>query len=75
MLVEWCTMNRFVIMNMWFQNHIKNLYTWKTPEDTCRNQIDYIMMKNFFQHSISGVGTYPSADCDNGHILLMDNYM
>jgi len=26
-LVEWCTANRFVIMNTWFEHHMKNLYT------------------------------------------------
>ena len=44
-LVEWCTANRFVIMNTWFEHHMKNLYTWKSPGDTCRNQIDYRELK------------------------------
>ena len=26
-LVEWCTVNRFVIMNTWFEHHMKNWYT------------------------------------------------
>jgi len=30
-LVEWCTANRLVIMNTWFEHHMKNLYTWKSP--------------------------------------------
>ena len=35
-LVEWCATNRFVIANTCFQQHMKNLYTWKSPGDTCR---------------------------------------
>ena len=70
-LVEWCTANRFVIMNTWFEHHMKNLCTWKSPGDTCRNQIDYIMINERFRNAIAGVRTYPGEDCDSDHILLM----
>ena len=70
-LVEWCTANRFVITNTWFQHHMKNLYTWRSPGDTCRNQIDYIMINERFRNAIKGVRTYPGADCDSDHNLLM----
>ena len=69
-LVEWCTENRFVIVNTWFEHHMKNLHTWKSPRDTCRNQIDYIMINEHFRNAIAGVRKYPGADCDSDHILL-----
>ena len=50
---------------------MKNLYTWRSPGDTCRNQIDYIMINERFRNAITGVRTYPGADCDSDHNLLM----
>ena len=70
-LVEWCTANRFVIMNTWFEHHMKNWYTWKSLGDTCSNQIDYIMINERFRNAIAGLRTYPGAGCDRDHILLM----
>ena len=29
-------------MNTWFQHHKRHLYTWESPGDGVRNQIDYI---------------------------------
>ena len=31
-------------MDMWFQHHKRHLYTWQSPGDGVRNQIDYITM-------------------------------
>ena len=70
-LVEWCTANRFVITNTWFQHHMENLSTWRSPGDTCRNQIVYIMISEHFRNAITGLRTYPGADCYSDHILLL----
>ena len=69
--MKWCTTNRFVIMNTWFEHHMKNLYTWKSPGNTCRNQIDYIMIDELFRKAIAGVRKYPGADCDSDQNLVM----
>ena len=71
MLVEWCTTNRFVITNAWFQQHMKNLYTWKSPGDTCRNQIDYTLINERYRNGMTSVRIYPGTDYDSNHILLM----
>ena len=42
--VDWCVTHEQVIMNTWFQHHQRHLYTWKSPGDGVRNQIDYITM-------------------------------
>ena len=70
-LLDWCTTNRCVITNTWFQQHMKNLYTWKSPGDTCRNQIDYILINERFRNAMTRERTYPGADCDSDHILVM----
>ena len=31
-----------VITNTWFKEHPRRVYTWKSPGDIVRNQIDYI---------------------------------
>ena len=50
-LVEWCTAKRFVLTNTWFHYWMKNLYTWRSHGDTCRNKKDYIMIKEHFQNA------------------------
>ena len=39
-LVEWCESRNQVIMNTIFRHHPRFLYTWKSPGDRYRNQID-----------------------------------
>ena len=39
---EWCSTHAQVILNTWFQHHRRHLYTWESPGDGTRNQIDYI---------------------------------
>ena len=71
-LVEWCTTNRFVITNMWLQHHMKKSHTWKNPGYTCIHQIDDINER--FRNAITGIRTYPGANCNSHHILLMGKY-
>ena len=42
-LAEFCLANNLTIANTWFKHHPRNTYTWKSPGDLYRNQIDYIM--------------------------------
>ena len=53
-------------MNTWFQHHQCHLYTWKSPGDRVRNQIDYITMNKRFRNAITQVKGYPRADCGSG---------
>ena len=57
--VDGCTTHEQVIMNTWFQHEKRNLYTWKCPGDTTRNQIDYITINQRFRNSILQVKGYP----------------
>ena len=43
-LVQYCEQNQLIITNTWFQQPPQKLYTWKSPGDATRNQIDYIMI-------------------------------
>ena len=54
-------------MNTWFQHHQRHVYTWQSPGDGVRNQIDYITMKRF-RNAITQVKGYPGADCGSDHV-------
>ena len=42
-LIEFCQENALVIANTLFQQHMRRLYTWTSPDGQHRNQIDYIL--------------------------------
>ena len=42
-LIKFCQENALVIANTLFQQHKRRLYTWTSPDDQYRNQIDYIL--------------------------------
>ena len=56
-----------MILNTWFQHHPIHLYTWKSPGDGTRNQIDYITINERFRNSVTQVKSYPLADCGSDH--------
>ena len=69
-LVEFAEKHRLVICNTHFQQHPRRLYTWRSPEDIHRNQIDYILINNRYRKLVSNCHTYPVADCGSDHVLL-----
>ena len=70
-LVECCSRNDIHIMNTFFKLHARWLYTWRSPDQTTRNQIDYIICKTRWRSSIRRVTTLPGADCGTDHNLLI----
>ena len=69
-LVQFCADNDMTICNTLFQHHPRRLYTWISPGDRVRNQIDYILIKQRWKSSIVNSRTLPSADIDSDHNLL-----
>ena len=59
--------SNLVITNTLFQHPERKLYTWKSPGDACRNQIDYIMINTRFRNCVKQVKTYPGADICSDH--------
>ena len=66
-LIAWCQSHDLVITNTWFKNHPRRLWTWRSPGDRARNQIDYIIVPQRFRNSIISSKAYPGADCDSDH--------
>ena len=70
-LIEWCRTHYMSILNTTFNQHKRRLYTWKSPGDLFRNQIDYICINQRFRNSVKNCKTLPGADCNSDHILLV----
>ena len=70
-LLEFCKSNDLVIGNTIFPHHPRRLYTWRSPDERTRNQIDYIMIKSRWRASLLNVKTRPDADCGSDHQLLI----
>ena len=65
--VRWCQANEQVITNTWFEQHPRRLWTWKSPDNVTKNQIDYITINNRFRNSVQQSKSYPGADCGSYH--------
>ena len=68
--IDRARMHDMIIGNTWFKHHARKLWTWKSPEDNAKNQIDYIMTNKRFRNSLLTVKTMPGADCYTDHVLL-----
>ena len=71
MWVDWCMTHDPVILNTWFQHHKIHLYTWKSPGDGVRNQIDYITINQWFRNSFLQVKGYPGSDGGSDHVPIV----
>ena len=60
-----------MILNTWFKEHPRRKYTWRSPDDRTRNQIDYITINNRFRNAVQHTKTYPGADCGSDHIPVV----
>ncbi|KAL4131689.1 hypothetical protein QTP88_008968 [Uroleucon formosanum] len=71
-LVEFCRQHDLIITNTLFMNHKRRRYTYKLPGDINRYQLDYnIMVKNRYKNQIKSSKSYPGADIDSDHNLVM----
>ena len=61
--LDWCVRNEQVITNTWFKQHPRRLYTWTSPGDRTRNQIDYVTINQRFRNSVKSSEKYPGVDC------------
>ena len=70
-MAEWAETNQLVIANTWFPNHKRKLYTWISPGDRVRNQIDFICVQRRYRNAIRSCRAYPGADCDSDHVPVV----
>uniref|UniRef100_A0A8D8R613 Craniofacial development protein 2 n=1 Tax=Cacopsylla melanoneura TaxID=428564 RepID=A0A8D8R613_9HEMI len=70
-LVELCAKNNLVITNTWFKHHERRIYTWKSPGDKYRTQIDYIIVRQRYRNQIKDSRSYASPDIASDHNMVM----
>ena len=70
-LVEWCFEHDLAVMNTWFRHHKRLLWTWKSPGDSSRNQIDFIIINKRSRNSIRQAKTYPGADINSDRVPVI----
>ena len=68
---DWCRTNKLMISNTWFQQHPRRIWTWQSPGDRARNQIDFIAVSSRFRNGILNCKTYPGADVNSDHVPVV----
>jgi len=66
-LIEFCKRRQMYVNNTWFCQDRRRRYTWTSPGNTGRYQIDYIMTKQRYWNSVINAKSYPGADADSDH--------
>ena len=69
--VDWCRNNKLIIANTWFQNHPRRLWTWQSPDDTTRNQIDFIAISERYKNGVLNCKAFPGADVGSDHVPVL----
>ena len=57
-----------------FKQHIRQLYTWTTPDGQYRSQTDYILCRRRWRSSTESAKTRPGADYGSDHELLVAKF-
>ena len=70
-LASFCKVNELIWTNTCFKHHERNRYTWLSPDGNTRNQIDYIAIDKRWFSSMLDAKSYPGADGDSGHNLVI----
>ena len=74
-LLEFAEKHQLVIANTLYPHNDLRTTTWQSPDGKTHNQIDYILTPRRFNSSIkqSGTITYPGADINSDHDLVLCN--
>ena len=59
------------VCNTLFNHHPRRLWTWKSPNNQTKNQIDYITINKRFRNAVIQTKGFPGADCNSDHDLLV----
>ena len=62
---------QLVATNTYFRQPKKRRYTWKSPGDRYRNQLNYILTRTRYRNSVNNSLSYPGADICSDHNLVV----
>lgn len=69
-LLTFTRANNLVLANTLFNHHPRKRYTWISPDQQTRNQIDFILVNDRWKTSVLDSRSKPGADCDTDHLLV-----
>ena len=70
MLATFCQANELCVTNTLFKQPNRRRYTWVSPDEKIRNQIDYMLIDNAWKSTVLNSKTRPGVDCDTDHMLV-----
>ena len=70
MLASFCQANEMSITNTYFQQPNRRRYSWISPLDESRHQIDYFLINKSWLTSVINAKSCPGADSDSDHLLI-----
>ena len=70
-LVEWATSEKFKIMNTMFKKKPKRRWTWKSPDGTTKNEIDYVLTTK--PDTITDVTVINRINVGSDHRMVMSS--
>ena len=70
--IDFCLDHQPSLTNTCFTQHPRRLYTRISLDGQTKNLIDYVAISQNWKSSIHKCKTYPGADCDTDHVLLVD---
>ena len=72
-LLNFATYNNLVLANTLGNHKTSGRWTWRSPDGTHHNQIDYILVKKRFRSGIktARTRTFPGADFGSNHDMVM----
>uniref|UniRef100_A0A8D8U352 Craniofacial development protein 2 n=1 Tax=Cacopsylla melanoneura TaxID=428564 RepID=A0A8D8U352_9HEMI len=69
-LLEFCEQYEMIITNTMYEVPDRRRYTWKTPGDMNRFQIDFILVKKKYRNQVTSSHSYPGSQIDSDHNLV-----
>ena len=70
-LVQFAQSHSLVAANALVARPLRRLYTWRSADGRHRNQIDYFLVPKRWRSSICKCRSYPGADADTDHTLVV----
>ena len=70
LLASFCRANNLLVTNTCFNQPYRRRYTWISPGDCFKNQIDYIHIGKEWKSTVLNAKSRPGADCDTDHTLV-----
>lgn len=70
-LLDLCKQYNLVITNTYQKIHRRKRYTWKMLGDIGQYQIEYKLVRKRFRNHVRRCITYPGAEMDSDHNLLL----